>query len=66
MYKIIATCIQRTTAFRANNTRSIKGDCLFTQSHADHMIGQQDERSSMKAKLFCVGRLRKAEAACSP
>ena len=25
------------------------GGCLFTQSHADHVIGLQDERSLMKA-----------------
>ena len=31
-----------------------RNDCLFTQSHADHVIGLKDERSYlMKAKL-CV------------
>ena len=28
------------------------GGCLFTQSHADHVIGLQDERSLMKANVL--------------
>ena len=46
------------------------GGCLFTQSHADQVIGLQDERSlmnSMKANgnVWPLHLLQKAGAVCS-
>ena len=48
-------------------TKCGTGGCLFTQSHADHVIGLQDERSLILMRQMCWRlRLRTAGPACSP
>ena len=41
-----------TSSTSASRGLTITGGCLFTQSHADHVIGLQDERSLMKANVL--------------
>ena len=40
------------TVYGRKQARTLTGGCLFTQSHAGHVIGLQDERSLMKANVL--------------
>ena len=65
MYKIIATCIECTTALRANNTH-VKHGYKGRLSFHPISCGSYDRPAGRKVKLFCVGHLQKAGATCSP
>ena len=49
-YSLTVNSLKNKTQWNSRYSEPLKrGGCLFTQSHADHVIGLQDERSLMKA-----------------
>ena len=51
---------------KLNDFSSYKGGSLFTQSHADHVIGLYSERSLMKRKLRVDTALAKSSSRVFP